>query len=120
MYDFTVLGLRYVSVATSALLLPWVMRARISDSRSLRPSPRPGQSSPTALRARGGTSLMTVSGMHRFQCGYQLSRRQRLGDVAVRSLLLGVADKIRVKVPRVHHDSACARIGDQNGDFFLI
>src|SRR3954451_8704995 len=42
MYDFTVLGLRYVSVATSALLLPWVMRARISDSRSLRPSPRPG------------------------------------------------------------------------------
>ena len=56
----TVFGLRYVSAATSALLLPWVMRARISDSRSLSPSPRPGQSSPTALRARAGTSLMTV------------------------------------------------------------
>jgi hypothetical protein len=30
--------LRYVSAATSALLLPCVMRARISDSRSLSPS----------------------------------------------------------------------------------
>ena len=48
------LGLRYVNFATSALLLPWVMRARISDSRSLSPSPRPGQSSPPTLRVAAG------------------------------------------------------------------
>ena len=38
----------------------------------------------------------------------------------MRSLLLGTADKVRVKVPGVHHDSACTRIGDQNGDCFVI
>ena len=60
-YDFTVFGLRYVSRATSALLMPWVISARISASRSLRPSPRPGQSSPGALRVRAATSLTTTS-----------------------------------------------------------
>ena len=30
------------------LLFPWVMSARISDSRSVRPSPRPGQFSAVA------------------------------------------------------------------------
>ena len=38
----------------------------------------------------------------------------------MRSLLLGAADKVRVKVPGVDHDSACARIGDQNGDLLVI
>ena len=43
---------RQHNAVRSALLLPCVTRAKISDSRSLSPSPRPGQSSPTALRAR--------------------------------------------------------------------
>ena len=54
-------GLRKVSAATSALLLPWVMSARISDSRSVSPSARPGQSSPVGADARPGGSLTTIS-----------------------------------------------------------
>ena len=46
------LGLRKVGSATWALLMPWVITARISDSRSVRPSVRPGRSSPAAVRAR--------------------------------------------------------------------
>ena len=57
-----VLGLRNVNSATSALLMPCVISASTSDSRSVRPSVRPGQSRPAALRVRRvGGSLMTIS-----------------------------------------------------------
>ena len=61
------LGLRWVRVATSALLLPWVMSAKISDSRSVSPSLRPGQFNPALLRGRNGGSLITVAGVDGFQ-----------------------------------------------------
>ena len=61
MYVFTELMLRYVSAAISALLLPWVMSAMISDSRSDSPSLRPGQSRPTVSLAVPGGSLTTIS-----------------------------------------------------------
>jgi hypothetical protein len=43
---------RCVSGATSALLRPWVISAKISDSRSVNPSLRPDQFSRPMLRAR--------------------------------------------------------------------
>ena len=38
----------------------------------------------------------------------------------MRSLLPRTMDEVRVKVPGVNHDSSCTRIGDQDGDLFLI
>ena len=90
MYDFTVLGLRYVSVATSALLLALGdegqdLRLTIAEAlASAGPIKSYG-----AARPRRSITYDRLSGMHRLQCGYQLSRRQRLGYVAVRSLLPG-------------------------------
>ncbi len=38
----------------------------------------------------------------------------------MRSLLPRTMDEVRVKVPGVDHDSACAWIGDQYGDLVVI
>jgi hypothetical protein len=38
----------------------------------------------------------------------------------VRSLLPRTMDEVRVKVPGVDHNSPGARIGDKNGNFFVI
>ena len=85
------LGLRKVSAATSALLLPWVISARISASRSVRPSPPPGPvERRRSARARAAASLMTrLAGVHRLQGLDQLAGGQRLGQVAVRAALVG-------------------------------
>jgi hypothetical protein len=55
-----VFGLRWVSVDTSALLWPCVISAKISDSRSVSPSLRPGQFNPPMLRVPKGGSLITI------------------------------------------------------------
>ncbi len=82
--------------------MPWVIRARISDSRSVRPSPRPGQSRPLSPPARPGGSLTTSSpGVHRLQRGDELAGGQRLGQVAVHALLAGGLDQVGVEVPGV-------------------
>ena len=73
-----------------------------------------------AARPRWNITYDRLSGVYRLERGHQHSRRQRLGEIAVRSLLLGAADEVRVKVPRVHHYSAGTRISDQNGDLFVI
>src|ERR1700694_1073440 len=54
-----------------------------------------------AARPQRNIAYDRLSGMHCLQCGYQLSRRQCLRYIAVRSLLLGTEDKVRVKVPGV-------------------
>src|SRR5690242_10046000 len=38
----------------------------------------------------------------------------------MRSVLLGAGDEVGVKVPRVHHDSACAGVGDQLADLLVV
>jgi hypothetical protein len=65
-----------VSVATSALLRPWVISAKISDSRSVSPSLRPGQFNPPMLRARKGGALITMlAAVDRFQRIDEVARR---------------------------------------------
>ena len=45
---------------------------------------------------------------------------RRLRQVAVRSMLPRTGDEIRVKVPRIDHNSTCARIRHQNGDLVVV
>ena len=68
-------GLRWVSVATSALLWPWVISAKISDSRSVSPSLRPGQFSPPLLRGRKGwVADHDVASVDRLKGGDEVAR----------------------------------------------
>ena len=86
-------GLRKVSAATSALLLPWVISARISDSRSVRPSAasRPVRARWRCARGRRRIADHDLAGVHRLQGGDQVAGGQRLGQVAVHALLAGAA-----------------------------
>ena len=114
-------GLRWVSVATSALLLPWVMSAKISDSRSVSPSLRPGQFSPPLLRAREGGSLITMSpAWIASRAATRSPRPQRFGQIPVDALPAGVLDQVGVEVPCVDRDSAGARVSDQHADLVMV
>src|SRR3954452_18323049 len=61
MYILIELALRYMRVAMSLLEWPCVMSAITSDSRSLSPSDRPGQSRPGTDRILVGSGLTTIS-----------------------------------------------------------
>ena len=114
-------GLRKVSAATSALLIPWVIRARISDSRSVRPSARPGQSSPLRCGARAGGSLMTISPAW---TASSAATRSRAGSVLDRyplhSLPAGALDQVGVEVPGVDDDPARSGLRDQDADLVVV
>ena len=121
MYDLTEFRLRNAVAATSALLLPWVMRARISDSRSVRPSDRPGQSSPVVGRDRPGAGLIDgVAGVNGFERGDQVACGQRLGQVAVGPLAHRTVDQVGMEVPGVDDDPAGVRILDEHPDLVVV
>ena len=80
-------GLRKVSAATSALLLPWVISARISDFpvgqalAAARPVEPAGAAGP-----RRRVADDDLAGVHGLQRGDQVAGRQRLRQVAVHAL----------------------------------
>ena len=121
MYDLIVLIDKKVSAATSMLLLPWVMRARISDSRSVRPSVRPGQSSPVAGRAWVAWAADDdLAGVNGLQCGDELAGGERLGEVAAGSFGGGAGDQVGMEVPRVDDDAAGVGVVDQHVDLVVV
>ena len=122
MYDLMVLMLMNINSASSALDLPWVIRARTSDSRSVKPSARPGQSRPGWVRdARRGVADHGVAGMDRFQGGRRARwRATSWTDSRWRPWPIALSIELRVEVPRVDDDTAGAGVGDEHLDVVVV
>ena len=115
------LMLRYITWAISLLDLPCVMSARTSASRSVRPSVRPGQSSPDRRsRPRRSVADDDLPVSDRFDGSHELVRRERLGEVAAGTLGHRAVDEFRMEVPGVDHDMAGVRVVDEDGDVVMV
>ena len=121
MCDFTVLGLRNVRAAISALFLPWVISAEHLGLAVSEPlgTPRPVQPQGTA-RARRRVADDELAGVDRLEGLDQVVRAQRLGQVAVHPQLDRTLDQVGMEVPGVDDDLACPRVVDQDGDLVLV
>lgn len=62
----------------ASLFLPCVINARISDSRSVIPSPRPGQSSPGQSSPTRRIAEHLVDGVHHLERGHEPNRASAL------------------------------------------
>ena len=110
-----------MSVATWALLWPWVISAKISDSRPVSPSLRPGQFSPPMLRARKGGSLITMSPAWIASKAATRSRAGKAFDkYPLTPCLQAFSIRSESEVPGVDRYPAGARISDQHADLVMV